>query len=132
MLQQNILQSLLALTKKELKSLVDLREQLRPQMKIHYQQAIPGTSMGFCNYRLWHSYKVELNKIDKKISKLVRVLKELKREMGQQKDVTKWWNDWPPVCIAKDTFSFPNHSIYPNYMGKCEKISSPEVHINSK
>lgn len=117
MLQQSVIQSLMALTRKELKVLVAAREQMKPQMKVHYQQAIPGTDFGRCNYRLWHTYKVEISKVDKKISKLVVLLKELKKEMTNRKAIKTWWEtDLPYTDLYPEVvgLTFPNYPIYPN------------------
>lgn len=117
MLQQSVIQSLMALTRKELKVLVATREQMKPQMKVHYQRAIPGTDLGRCNYRLWHTYKVEISKVDKKISKLVVLLKELKKEMTNRKAFKTWWEtDLPYTDLYPEVvgLTFPNYPIYPN------------------
>jgi hypothetical protein len=109
MLQQNVLQSLLALVKKELKSLQDVRSNLKSQMAEHYKQSIPGTNMGYHNYRLWHLHKVEIGKVDRKLSNLRRNLKELKLHMQTQSAANTWWQqDLPDLNKAlHENFVFP-------------------------
>lgn len=109
MLSQSVLQSLLAQTRKELKALVALRDNMKPQMKVHYQLSIPGAILGYENYRMWHRYKVELSKLDKKISKLVVTLKELKREMSNLRCKSMWNTDLPNNLNYYGEFSAPTY-----------------------